>query len=385
MVEEQLVLETAVGKMTGLSIPFNGLKKQYHSIRQPILDITDQVLRSGQVMNGNWTVEFEHWLCKKNSVSHAVTCHSGTQALEIIAQYYHENQTLPHPRVAIPAVTYPATANAFVRSGWEVHFIDVDCYGIIDFAKMPDQDFAAMVMVGLYGASIRHRGDTQWWIRSMLTNLITIEDAAQHWLSADCVRTGSAAAISFDPTKNLGNFGNGGAVLTNDRDLAEYARNWRDNGKFSGFQQTGTNSRMSELDCAQLLIKTNYLDQWQQRRRDIVNYWREKLGRVPVRCLIDQSNTQDHCFHKFVIDCDNRDQVQRSLSARLIETRIHYEYPLHELGNYRQYPAPDLLNRASALCRRVISLPIYPELTDLEVEYIADQVADSVLKHSVGH
>jgi dTDP-4-amino-4,6-dideoxygalactose transaminase len=97
-----------------------------------------------------------------------------------------------------------------------------------------------------------------------------------------------------------------------------------------------------------------------------------------VRCLIDRDNEHEHCFHKFVIDLDKRDILQRNLAIRGIETKVHYSQPLHEIDIYRQWPGPDILSKASALCRRVLSLPIYPELTDLQVEYVADQVLDCV-------
>ena len=99
---------------TGLTIPFTGLRKQYNNLRNEILDATDEVLRSGVLMNGNYTAEFENWLAKKNGVSYAVTCHSGTQALEILASFYREHDLnfVKPPTVIVPALTYPATANA---------------------------------------------------------------------------------------------------------------------------------------------------------------------------------------------------------------------------------------------------------------------------------
>lgn len=364
--------------MSGLQIPFTGLKKQYHNLRQEILDATDEVLRSGCLMNGNNTAEFENWLAKKNQVKYAVCVHSGTSALEAIAEYYATDQLSPNPpTVLVPSLTYAATANAFIRAGWNIQFIDTDHHGIFDVKKIPDISYQAAVLVGLYGASIAHLGDINTWRQWTLSDKIIIEDAAQHWLSADAQRLGKAAAISFDPMKNLPCYGNGGAVVTNDSDILHYVRAWRDNGK-SSHDDTGTNSRMSEIDCAHLLIKSKYIDQWQKRRGDIAGYWRSKLKNTEIRCLIDNDNHHDHSYHKFVIDVGNRDILQRNLSIRKIETKVHYPHPLHEIGVFRQYQGPDILSCASALSRRVLSLPIYPELTDLEVEYIIDQVLDCV-------
>jgi dTDP-4-amino-4,6-dideoxygalactose transaminase len=362
--------------MTGLTIPFTGLKKQYNHLRQEILDATDEVLRSGQLMNGNFTAEFESWLAKKNNAKYAVCVHSGTAALESIAEYFYKNESLPRPpTVLIPSLTYAATANAFIRAGWDVTFVDTDHNGIFDVKKIPDSTYQAVVLVGLYGASISHMGDVSVWRNWTLNDKIIIEDAAQHWLAADCVRIGRAAAVSFDPMKNLPAYGNGGAVITNDREIFDFVRAWRDNGKTT-HHDTGTNSRMSEIDCAHMLVKARHIDTWQIRRRKIAGYWRERLKHTDIRCLIDKDNEHDHAYHKFVIDINNRDILQKNLGIRKIETKIHYIQPLHEFGVFRGYPGPDILSCASALSRRVLTLPLYPELSDLEVEYVIDQVLD---------
>lgn len=361
--------------MSGLTIPFTGLKKQYNNLRTEILDATDEVLRSGQLMNGNHTAEFENWLAKKNNSKYAVTCHSGTSALELIAEYYATNSSVPNPpRVLIPTLTYAATANAFMRAGWDVHFIDTDAQGLINIKKIPtDLSYQAIVLVGLYGASVSQFGSFIDWYKFSMGDVVIIEDAAQHWLASNCSRIGQASAISFDPMKNLPSYGNGGAVVTNDSNLLEFARSWRDNGKGT-HNNTGTNSRMSEIDCAHMMVKTKYIDQWQERRAKISQYWVDRLKKTNIRSLINKENALDHAFHKFVIDVDNRDLLKQNLALKKIETKIHYVQPLHEIGTFRQWQGPDLLSVASSLSRRVLSLPIYPELTDLEVEYIIDQV-----------
>jgi dTDP-4-amino-4,6-dideoxygalactose transaminase len=205
-----------------------------------------------------------------------------------------------------------------------------------------------------------------------------IEDAAQHWLAGSRYRHGMASAISFDPMKNLGNYGNGGAVVTDDYELLNYARGWINNGKNTGHAEVGTNSRMSEVDCAQMLVKTKYINNWQARRGYIARQWIDAFKDSPVRCLINETNFDNHCFHKFVIDIDNRDQVRTRLLKAGIDTRVHYEHPLHELPAYQHYQGPDMLSAASSLSRRCLSLPIYPELTQEEVEYIASSLLDCV-------
>jgi len=364
MAIEFILLATSNKTMlTGLTIPFTGLKKQYNNLRTEILDITDSILRSGQLMDGNYTVEFEHWLAKKNKSRYAITCHSGTQALEIIAEYQREKIAYQQ-KICVPALTYPASINAFIRADYDIKILDVDNFGIID-TKSADERYDVILLVGLYGLGIR---DYSYGVKSLI-----IEDAAQHWLADNSQRVGLAAAISFDPTKNLANYGNGGAIVTDDIALCEFARNYRSNGK-PNFDSVGTNSRMSEIDCAQLLIKTKSLDRWQDRRNQIATYWSKTFAKHGIRCFIDETNVKTHGLQKYVIDIDNRDTVKDKLALRKIEAKIHYHRPLFELDAYQKYSNPGFLSRGSAICRRVLSLPFYPELTDLEVEYIADQV-----------
>jgi dTDP-4-amino-4,6-dideoxygalactose transaminase len=353
-------------------IPFFGLDRQYQNLKSEIADLTDRVYSSGQLMNGPCTAAFETWLTRFNSSRHAVTVHSGTAALEAIAEYYH-NEFLEAPTVLVPTMTYRATVNAFIRARWQVEFVDTDAYGILDFDQLPARRYQAVVIVGLYGTSVAHAGNVQQWQDWLARDVLIFEDGAQHWLADGGTRIGEATAISFDPTKNLPCYGNGGAVITRNSNLADFVRKWRSNGNTTG-ELVGTNSRMSELDCGLLLIKANYIHDWQARRREIAQYYINQFRDMPIRCLITDDMMHNHAFHKFVIDIDNRDRVHQDLKRYGIETKIHYTAPLHEESAYSHITGPGLLSCASALSRRVLSLPIYPELTDAEVEYVAQQV-----------
>lgn len=359
--------------MAGLKIPFTGLKKQYNQLRAEILDTIDIVLRSGQLMDGNYTQEFENWLAKQNNVDHAVTIGSGTQALEAIAHYYYQKINLRSPQVIVPNLTFRATANAWRNAGWEVVVADTDSFGMLDIDSVKDHhyDNMAVCLVGLYGNSLKNFQTKKFKQLIEDEDWFVVEDAAQHWLSWNCKRI-APSAISFDPTKNFANNGNGGAVVTNSKSMDVFIRNYRSNGKHDN--TGGTNSRMSEIDCATLLVKTKYIDEWQTRRKSIALYWLDRLqSKTSLRSLIDNSNSEEHCFHKFVIDVDkNRNKLQQKLTDSGVATKIHYEYGLNEIGNFRG--VKPLLASSTTLSRRVLSLPIYPELTDLEVEYIVDQV-----------
>lgn len=351
--------------MNGYNIAFTNIDRQYQDLKSEILEITDQVLQSGQLMDGPHTKKFEQWLADRNQCRHAVTCHSGTQALQIIAEYILAGQTGKSARVAIPALTFPATANAWMLAGWEIELVDVDDYGLMLTDTIDHESVSAVCMVGLYGHALTNS----------LTHPIIIEDAAQHWLSNNCLRQGLASALSFDPTKNLNNYGNGGALVTNNDDLAVFARNWIGHGKFTQHRQAGSNSRLSEIDCAQLLIKTKYLNQWQARRRHIAEYWYKQLLDCACRSLIDQTNIDLHGIQKFVIEVPFQQRIQNHLLAHGIETKVHYVNGLDKLPVLQ--PANYCAN-AGRLANFIISLPIYPELTDTEVEFIIDRVLDCV-------
>jgi len=356
-------------------VSFTGIQRQYAQLREQVLHTTDQVLLSGQLMNGPHTRAFETWLAHKNHSRYAVACHSGTNALEIIAAYWARQLAVPQPTVIMPSVSYVATANAFVRAGWDLHFVDVDQYGLLDTSKIPHNlYYQAVVLVGLYGTDVAQCRSSGAWGNWIHNDKIIIEDAAQHWLANNCQRIGHGAAISFDPMKNLACYGNGGAVVTGIKELAEFARDYQDNGKHNGHANTGSNSRMSELDCATMMIKTTYLDQWQARRKQIAAHYIERLQGRNLRCLIDQLNFDHHAFHKFVIEVDNRNLVHAQMAAAGVETKIHYQHALPDHSAYRAYPAPDMMGACYSLTRRCLSLPIYPELTINEIDYVIDRL-----------
>ena len=355
-------------------IPFINLRKQYDSIRDEILDATDMVYRSGIHMSGPYTQALEEQIAKRMGVEHVICVHSGTQALEMIAEYHRYSFGIDDgvkPRVCLPALTYPATINAWIKAGWEPIIVDTDSYGVMNMEKLPDYDtYHAICTVGLYGSPVweelfRDNGSKTHW-------KILVEDAAQHWLAQPFGSGPAIKAISFDPMKNLGNYGNGGAIATYDPDAANWFRKYRDNGK-PDWGVVGTNSRMSEADAAQMLVKLKYIDEWQDRRRKIAAWWLDSFENVEeIRPVVRREYFEFHAFQKFVVDINDRNRVKDKMAADGIECKIHYEHPLHEMPLYQHYENPGLLSVASSLSRRVLSLPMYPELTDMEVEYISD-------------
>jgi len=351
-------------------IPHFGLTKQYRNLREELLDATDLVLRSGNLMNGSYTTAFETWLAMRTNTAFALTVHSGTQALEIMALWIRKTSDENHdhpPIVRIPNITYVATLNAFMKAGFVVELVDTDKNGLMqpDKENLLSNFTKFSCNVGLYGANPTLQAVTGY-------NYNDVVDGAQHWLVADNI--GAGMAISFDPTKNLSASGNGGAIVTNEIELYNFAYSYRSNGK-PDHDNVGTNSRMSELDCAHLSVRANYIDKWQWRRKEIRHYYLDELKNVDIRCL-----SRDHLIHadqKFVIYTDKRDKLNQYLIDAGIETKIHYPKALSELPIAKHiYAKPDVLSTSVNLTRGLLSLPIYPELTDSEVEFVAKKVKD---------
>ena len=352
--------------MSGFLIPHFGLKRQYSNLQEELLEATHEALKDGVLINGPFTAAIESWLCNYAGCKFATVLHSGTHALEMIAGYHYDLSFLAGneeaPRIRIPNLTYPATLNAFYSTGWDIELVDTDSNGLIKIEDDYEADFNTYrCFVGLYGASPN---------KKFYSN--TIVDGAQHWLAANKDQIGDGMAISFDPTKNLPASGNDGAIVTNDQSLHDWVTVMKNNGK-ADYYYPGTNSKMSELECAHLMVKTRYINEWQARREQIRKYYINRFSDMPFRCLSEPF--ENHADQKFVIYTQTRNELHDYLHDNKIESRIHYPYALSELPIARDIiKKPDMISTSMALARGVLSLPIYPELTDDEIETVADAV-----------
>lgn len=264
-------------------------------------------------------------------------------------------------------------------------FCDVDSEALIDLESM---DYAikgagidAIMYVNMFGNTVDYDRFTTV-SKFFNEKLIIIEDAAQSFGASYKGRPsgslGDISVLSFDPTKNLNNYGSGGMILTDNFETYTLLKNLKDNGKHSNHDMAGTNSKMSEADCAQMLIKLQHFDKWQKRRQDIAEYYTQELNEI-VLCPKPTEGTI-HAWHKYVIKHPSRMSIQGYLSNNGIETKIHYPLPLYENGvgyPYINY-ASELYREASAFASECLSLPIYPELTDAEVETVVMHVKSSL-------
>lgn len=358
-------------------IKFFGLDRQYATIRDELLDASDKVYRSGIVLDGPCTSKFETEIANRCNRKYAIAVGSGTQALT----FAQNLGSIDEGKIMIPAVSFVATLNSVINSGHTAVFCDVDSNGLMDLESL---DFGiseigvdCITYVNLYGNMIDWEKFAT--IISFFNHDITvIEDAAQSfgakWRGRPSGSFGDVSVLSFDPTKNLGNYGSGGMLLTDNLDAAEFFINDRDNGKLGNHSVPGTNSKMSESDCAQMLVKLSHFDKWQQRRAKIAEYYTQELS--PYVNLIEYHEDVEPSWHKFVMRTEDRSALKNFLEKKGVETKIHYATPLfeHPIGwDYIDYSS-EFFKETSALCAESLSLPIYPELSDIEVDHIVESV-----------
>lgn len=371
--------------MKNFKIPFFGLNRQYASIRDEIRMASDDVYKSGRVLDGDYTSLFELMIAKRCNREYAISVNSGTQAL-VFAFLAHDAGWYTHTsnkKVLIPALSYIATLNAIIHAGFEPVFCDIEPHtGLIDLNSIgvPIQELAGMVYVNLFG-NVANYDEIEGYKELFKTtsDFFIIEDAAQSfgssWKDRPSGKLGDVSCLSFDPTKNLNNYGSGGMLLTDNYDLIEYFRDMRDNGKAHDHTTPGTNSKMSESDCAQMLVKLRHFDAWQQRRQEIAEYYTEQLqGHVLVPDHLPQVT---HSWSKYVIHHHDRSIIQTELRQAGVETKVHYARPLHleSVAFMNQVMTKDnVLDCAEDFCRTCLSLPIYPELSDSEIETVVDLV-----------
>ena len=371
--------------MSGIKkIPFYGIDRQYASIKEEILHTTDLVYASGDVLGGIYTNMFEKSMQVRTGRKYAITVNSGTQALIFALRSIERRKSAN--KVVIPSQSFIATLNSVFEAGYEPAFCDVDpTTGLIDFNTIPCEanEIAAIVYVNLFGNIVDYDRLLAYKAMWSTHNIPVIEDAAQSfgakYNNIPSGKLGDISVFSFDPTKNLNNYGSGGMLLTDDPEIFEFVNDFKDNGKGNDHIASGTNSKMSDADCAQMMVKLVKFSGWQERRKTIADYYTTELNGVVIIPEIDDKVT--HAYSKFVIHSPNRGEIINGLTSEGIETRIHYQIPLHlaplVYGGTNSHD-DGTLEGAESFSRTCVSLPIYPELTDAEVEFVVDAIKRNI-------
>jgi dTDP-4-amino-4,6-dideoxygalactose transaminase len=365
-----------------MRVPYFDLSAQYRELREEILGSLDRVCRETSFVLGEEVERFEREFAAYCGVRHCVALNSGTSALHVALL---ASGVQPGDEVITSPNTFIATAEAISYVGARPVFADVlPQTGNIDphaLEQAIGERTSAIVPVHLYGRPAHLAAILDLAERH---GLRVIEDACQaHGATCRGKRVGTfglAAAFSFYPAKNLGAYGEGGALTTDDDDVAEFARVMRDHGEERRYRSeaVGFNYRMDGFQGAVLRIKLRRLDQWTARRRELGRLYREQLAGANVE--LPEDGPDDECvYHLFIVYVDDRDSVRDALKTRGVGTAIHYPVPVHLQNAYASlgYERGTFPHTERA-CDRVLSMPMFPELTTEQVRYAASTLAEIV-------
>lgn len=362
-----------------MNIPLVDLKAQYRPLKDEILTNITSILDGMQLFLGPNVQAFEKEFAQYSEVKHAIGVSEGTTALQLALMaggigLGDEVITVSH--------TFIATAEAIALVGAKPVFVDIDPHTYtLDVTKIESAitpHTKAIIPVHLYGQPADMDPIMQIAARH---NLLVIEDACQaHGAQYKGRRTGGLghmAAYSFYFSKNLGAYGEGGMVTTNDDLLAEKIRILRDHGSPKRYyhEMVGINGRLDEIQASILRTKLPYLDGWNQRRRVNAERYKSLLSDVEEVILPQLADYAKHVFHLFVIRVQNRDKLLQHLRSKGVGAGIHYPIPCHLQPAFKSAisDSEDLFV-TEQVASDIISLPLYPELTSEQQEYVANVI-----------
>ena len=365
-----------------MNVPLIDLKAQYKKVDKPILRKLKEILSEQRLILGNYCTELEKAIAGYASVPHALACANGTDALilSLMALDIKEGD-----EVITTPYTFFSTASSILLVGAKPVFVDIeeDDMNIdpmmIRSALTPKTK--VILPVHLFGKVCDMRAIL---LVAHKHGLVLVEDMAQSlgarlWGNM-CGTFGDIAAVSFYPTKNMAAYGEGGALTTNDDQIAKYARAARSHGQTARYEHefVGFNYRMHGFQGAVLRIKLRHLYEWTGRRQEIAREYRRLLAGARLEMPLD--DPRDECvYHQFVIYVNNRNAVVSQLAAREIETVVHYPKPVYLQPAYSSLGCPPRsFPNVERACERVLSLPMRPDLTAEQVAYVANAVREIV-------
>jgi dTDP-4-amino-4,6-dideoxygalactose transaminase len=372
-------LESAVTRDL-TAVPFTDLSAMAGEVWPEIEQEYLACLLDGAYIGGPAVTAFEQKWAAYCGVDHAVGLASGTDALELCLSALGVRAG---DEVVVPANTFIATAAAVVRAGATPRFADVSDDTLLmtsrTFAEAITPRTRAVIIVHLYG---QMPDMTDLVATAQQAGIAVIEDAAQahgaEWASRRAGSFGEAACFSFYPAKNLGAFGDAGAVVTSRPELADQIRSLANHGRSRGHShydhdRIGTNSRLDALQAILLSAKLARLDAWTERRIALASRYRSLLGGAEFTGtglkLTAAEPSARHVYHLFVVRVSRRDSVRAELAQRDIQTGVHYPVPCHRqppLRRFAERPLPVAEQSASEL----LSLPMFPHMTEDQVDYV---------------
>jgi dTDP-4-amino-4,6-dideoxygalactose transaminase len=358
-------------------IPLVDLGWQHEQIKAAVVPRLEDAMRNSNFILGPAVREFEESFANYAGIDFCVGVGSGTDALELAIR----SLDLPmESEIIVPTNSFIASASAVVRAGHRPVLVDVDAEtSLIDLESIERQlspRTGAVMPVHLYGRLVPLAGLSEMAKRR---GFRIIEDAAQsHGARTPHATLGTysdVVATSFYPGKNLGAYGDGGAVLTNDTEIAERVRRLRDHGSTSKYQhvEVGTNSRLDALQAVVLSEKLRHLDHWNKLRRNAAERYDELLRREERIRRPEIVAGAQHVWHLYVIQVSERDSVLAHLNQHGVGAGIHYPVPIHLQPAMTSFihSTPEL-PVAERLANSIISLPLYPGLSEGQQEHVVE-------------
>jgi dTDP-4-amino-4,6-dideoxygalactose transaminase len=361
-------------------VPFMDLLRQYESIRNEVDPVLCEVARSGRYILGPNVEAFEREFASYCCTKHAVGVASGAEALRLALLAIGVG---PGDEVITVTNTFVATVDAIIHAGARPVLVDVDPKTFNMDPKSVERAISnrtrGIIAVHLFGNPAEI--DTISEIASK-HDLYLIEDAAQaHGATYKGRKVGAlghCACFSFYPTKNLGAMGDAGMITTDDDELEEKLRLLGNYGQRKKYQHEiiGYNSRIDEIQAAILRVKLRHLDDWVERRGATAEEYKQKLSGIGVIGFQMTTPKAKHAYHLFVGVFPMRDKLRATLSAKGIETAVHYPRPIHCLEPYVKYARGERFDSANHLAGRILSLPMFPELTTQELELVTTSIIE---------
>jgi dTDP-4-amino-4,6-dideoxygalactose transaminase len=361
------------------SLPLVDLQAQHRSIASELKTAIDEVLSSCNFILGKQVEDFEREFASFIGVRHAVGVSSGLDALRLILQALEIG---PGDEVILPANTFIATAFAVSAAGARPVLVDCDRHTynieICSIERAITSRTKAIIAVHLTGQPADMDPILEM---AACRGLAVVEDAAQahgsEYRGRRCGSIGVASAFSFYPTKNLGAAGDGGLVTSDDEKIAARIRGFRNYGEREKYRHVdkGSNARLDTLQAAILRVKLPHLSKWNEQRAAHAERYRALLKDVEGLSFQSQLTGVLHVYHLFIVETSRRDELRRYLSARGIQAGIHYPVPIHlqpayvDLG-YKRGAFPN----AEELASRILSLPMFPELTADNIDYVCENI-----------
>jgi dTDP-4-amino-4,6-dideoxygalactose transaminase len=362
-------------------IPFMDLTREYAEIKGEIISTVQRTLESGWLILGQQVKEFEREFSSYVGAKYGVGVNSGSDALFLTLKALGIGVS---SEVITVSHTFVSTVDSIVRCGAKPVFVDVEpdtyCINATKIEEKITERTKAILPVHLYG----HPANVDEILEiAERYGLSVVEDACQaHGTEYKRKKVGSfgnAGCFSFYPVKNLGAYGDGGMVTTNDSSLAGRVKLLRNYGQSRKYYHdlVGINSRLDELQAAILRVKLSRLDEWNEKRRRLADLYKEILGQTGV-VLPSERKYAKHAYHLFVIRLAGRDNCQRFLQKSGIQTQIHYPIPVHKQNAYSAFESETDLPVTQTICDEILSLPLYPSLTEEEVAYIGGVTKDAI-------